>query len=691
MSTNPNLRSNRASTAAPFVMSPAEFTGTNLMIGLVSPSGGGKTKSALELARGIQVVTGGKIGIADTENLRALHYAKEYQFLLPDGTKGLHHLPIDPPFGPLRYKAAYEHMISRGVTIIITDSFSHEHDGIGGVLEIHDDELTRMKDPSAWGKPKGERNELVGYILQVKGVHWIFCFRAKEKMRWKAGHPPEARGLMPQGNEAFIFEQTCNFLLPAGANGVPVLASPYPDEELILKTPGQFRHLFTEPRQLSAALGTHLAAWACPSWKGALPPLPAPMKKGQSTSVSYTSQSKTIPTAADAVADAAAVKTLAVESVAAPPFGISPIDALIQMYESATVIDSVDALADRTKQLLAISSPEDCARMKDAANAALDRLDPPIVTDPPPKTTGVVTQPQTAQATNGLGQAVTPRQPEVMSTSTTTPPTAPRELSAIEQLNADGLASFRDALASLGPVITQEQAAQLVRDHLSEYAQQPKVGTEDGAMAQDEIMKRTQPPFASRASLGVMRRHLEQCDAHPAYKVFCSDLLLCTTAENVYELWRMSGEVIDALPKQPQTDARSRTVKRVEEVDPSIKDGGPWLTKRIREAKTNVAASTKGSEITPTVTPPGVVATPTAVASSVPPNPTTDHAPITSDVGRVLALDLEKAATIEVVEEMKTRIDRAFLQKRIPTVDAKTLTALQTIKKASIEAGLGPA
>ncbi len=672
-----------------FEMSPAKFNGTSLLIGLVAPSGAGKTRSALELAKGIQVVTGGPIGILDTENERSLHYASMYQFALPDGKPGLMHVPFHPPFNPASYQTAYEFMAKAGVKIVITDSFSHEHEGEGGVLDMHhEDILAGMKDPNAWSRGKGERLDLIGRILQMRGQHWIFCYRAKEKMRWHKGRPPEARGLMPQGNESFIYETTVNFLLPAGANGVPVVASPYPDEELIIKIPGQYRHLFTEPRQLSAALGTHLAAWAVPSWKGTLPPLPTPLKQGQSTSVSYSTSEpglKPAPEVAPVVAPAPAApiqaavlenKTVLVGDSPAP-VSVSPnaegisigVRQLTALYNLAATLEIAKGYRDRCVGILALCSAEDAAELRAAANAALDRLELPATAD------------------SGIANGESPPAPE---------------LSAIEKLNAEGLARFRAALNDAGTIITQEEAAQLVRDHLADYAPRPKVGTEDGPMAQDEIMKRTQPPFASRASLGVMRRHLENCDAHPTYKTFCQDLALCMTAENVYECWRINGEIVDALPDQPCKDARSRAVKQVETVDPTIKDGGPWLTKRIREGKAKALADapTVAAAAAPAPAPITKLqaeadeaqtkafdeAQARAAAPTEPVAPVktpADHTPLKSDIGTRLALDIDTAVSIDVLTDVGTRIGRAKLQKKIPDEDYTTLTALHAAKQST--------
>ena len=111
---------------------PAIREATPLLVGIMGPSGGGKTYSALRLATGIQRVSGGDIGFIDTEARRALHYAEKFKF---------RHLDFRAPFGPLDYLAAVEHFVNKGVKTIIVDSMSHEHEGPGGVLEMHDQEM----------------------------------------------------------------------------------------------------------------------------------------------------------------------------------------------------------------------------------------------------------------------------------------------------------------------------------------------------------------------------------------------------------------------------------------------------------------------------------------------------------------------------------------------------------------------
>src|SRR4029079_18921024 len=105
---------------------PAVRERVPLLVGLVGPSGGGKTFSALRLAKGFQRVTGSEVYFIDTEARRALHYADRFQF---------RHVAFGAPFGPLDYLAAIQHCVAKGAKTIIVDSMSHEHEGPGGVLE----------------------------------------------------------------------------------------------------------------------------------------------------------------------------------------------------------------------------------------------------------------------------------------------------------------------------------------------------------------------------------------------------------------------------------------------------------------------------------------------------------------------------------------------------------------------------
>lgn len=244
---------------------PAVREKTPLLIGIVSPSGAGKTMSALRLATGIQRVTGGDIGVIDTEARRALHYADKFRF---------RHLPFGAPFSPLDYLAAIEHFHNKGVGTIVVDSTSHEHEGPGGVLEMHEAALDRMAGNDfekrermnmlAWSKPKQQRRKLINTILQMS-CNFIFCFRAKEKMKMVPGKKPVALGFQAISGDEWIYEMTLKCLLLPGANGIPTWRSEMPGEQQIIKLPEQFRSFFANNPQLSEDIGQQLAAWAAGS------------------------------------------------------------------------------------------------------------------------------------------------------------------------------------------------------------------------------------------------------------------------------------------------------------------------------------------------------------------------------------------------------------------------------------------
>lgn len=244
---------------------PAARESVPLLLGIFGPSGGGKTFSALRVATGIQQVAGGDIGFIDTEARRALQYADMFRF---------RHLQFDPPFGPLDYMAALEHFVSKGVKTVIIDSMSHEHEGQGGLLSMHEAELDRITkgDASkrermsmlAWQKPKSHRQQLINRILQMN-ANFIFCFRAKESSKpvnvdGKMQIVPQ--GFVPIAGDAYVYEMTtCALLLP-GAKGVPTWRSENPGERMMIKTAEQFRWLYEREEALSENTGRLLAEWA---------------------------------------------------------------------------------------------------------------------------------------------------------------------------------------------------------------------------------------------------------------------------------------------------------------------------------------------------------------------------------------------------------------------------------------------
>jgi hypothetical protein len=245
-----------------FEYSPAVRKAVPLLVGLNSPSGGGKTFSALRLATGIQRVVGGDIAGIDTEANRMLHYADKFKF---------HHIPFGPPFSPYDYLDVLEFVVAKGAKTIVLDSASHLHDGPGGILEMHAVELERMGGDEknnfrAWAKPKSQLRQFINAMTTGLGkpelaLNLIFCFRAKEKLKI-SGKDAEKLGLQPIADPELRFEMTTNILLYNGARGVPTWTSPIRGEMDIIKLPDQFEHMFGVRSQLDEEIGQKMATWS---------------------------------------------------------------------------------------------------------------------------------------------------------------------------------------------------------------------------------------------------------------------------------------------------------------------------------------------------------------------------------------------------------------------------------------------
>jgi ABC-type oligopeptide transport system ATPase subunit len=269
------------------VLPKREFAATDakrekvpLLVGLMGPSGGGKTFTALRLATGIQSVCGGDIYFIDTESRRGLHYADKFKFK---------HVPFEAPFGSLDYLFMLQEAVRRGAGVVIVDSMSHEHEGPGGMIDLQDQILNKMAGDNygkrqamqmlAWAEPKAKRRALINGILQLN-CNFIFCFRAKNSS--KPTKNPDtgknevvAQGFMPIAGDEFVFEQTLNALLLPGAGGVPTWHSDAVGERTMIKLPEQFAGLRQRNAPLDEKVGERLAKWAMGT--------PEPVQTGKQT------------------------------------------------------------------------------------------------------------------------------------------------------------------------------------------------------------------------------------------------------------------------------------------------------------------------------------------------------------------------------------------------------------------------
>lgn len=255
--------------ARTFTASPAVRSQVPLLIGIMSPSGGGKTFSALRLATGIQQVLGGDIYGVDTENNRMKHYADEFKF---------HHVPFAAPFGSLDYLECLKWCNKQGARITIVDSMTHEHIGEGGYLETAENTITRILGDKAhiwkerqkvqmlgWATAGPQRQKMIEGIKQLDGA-FIFCFRAKEKTKPVRNARGETEiidmGFMPIAGEDWVYEMALNCMLEPRSEGVPTWRSDHVGERMMMKLPAQFKNIFAESAPLSEDIGRRLAEWA---------------------------------------------------------------------------------------------------------------------------------------------------------------------------------------------------------------------------------------------------------------------------------------------------------------------------------------------------------------------------------------------------------------------------------------------
>lgn len=243
-----------------FTFRPAVRENVHLLLGIAGGTGSGKTYSALLVAKGL--AQGKRFAGICSENGRMLHYADFFDFDYAD---------LQPPFTPQRYVEAIQAADAAGYPVIVVDQVSHEHEGDGGLLDLHEAELDRMAGDdwkkreavkmAAWIKPKTAHKELVQALLRVK-AHVILCFRAAEKIEMARENgktvirpktsPVGADGWMPIAEKNLPYEMTLSVLLKADRPGVPIP----------IKLQEQHRAAVPLDQPLTEETGRALALWA---------------------------------------------------------------------------------------------------------------------------------------------------------------------------------------------------------------------------------------------------------------------------------------------------------------------------------------------------------------------------------------------------------------------------------------------
>jgi len=172
---------------------------TYLKMGVTGPSGSGKTYSSLLLAKGI-MGDFKKVVVIDTENQSSNLYSDLGEYTV---------LPFSPPFHPQRYSNAIDLCVKEGFELIIIDSISHEWDGQGGCLDLHNKFGGKFQD---WAKVTPLHKAFIDSILQAK-AHVICTMRRKQEyaMVLKNGrNVVEKLGTKEVQRDGFEYELTLN-------------------------------------------------------------------------------------------------------------------------------------------------------------------------------------------------------------------------------------------------------------------------------------------------------------------------------------------------------------------------------------------------------------------------------------------------------------------------------------------------
>lgn len=180
-----------------------------IRLGLSAVAGGGKTYSALKIAKGL-CGNWEDIAIIDTENSSADLYAHLGDYNV---------LPLTAPYTPERYIDAIKECEKAGIKVIIIDSITHEWDGKGGCLEITETitQASASKNSyTAWAKVTPRHQAFIDAMLSSP-AHIITTVRRKQDYEMgkdaSGKTKVEKAGLKEITREGWEYELTTNLQL----------------------------------------------------------------------------------------------------------------------------------------------------------------------------------------------------------------------------------------------------------------------------------------------------------------------------------------------------------------------------------------------------------------------------------------------------------------------------------------------
>jgi hypothetical protein len=176
---------------------------------LFSPSGGGKSYSALRLATGMAKKCNSKIAYIGTEGSRDKYYANEFDYDL---------CQLDD-YSITSYIDAIEDAIDNGYKILIIDSISPEWQW----LNDQHDKMTGNSFTN-WGKLKPKHRKFMETILQ-SDIHIIACARGKTEWTLEEQNGkqvPKKLGMGATQDKDISFDYTVSFQLDQSTHNATV-------------------------------------------------------------------------------------------------------------------------------------------------------------------------------------------------------------------------------------------------------------------------------------------------------------------------------------------------------------------------------------------------------------------------------------------------------------------------------------
>ena len=134
---------------------------------LNSPSGGGKSYSALRLATGMARKCGSRVAVVDTENGRIRYYANEFDF---------DDMQLEEPYSPEKYIEAIDEAVKAGYKVLVIDSTSHEWNFCLDLVN----NMPGSNSYTKWKSVTPRHNAFMEKILQAP-IHIIATVRGKDE------------------------------------------------------------------------------------------------------------------------------------------------------------------------------------------------------------------------------------------------------------------------------------------------------------------------------------------------------------------------------------------------------------------------------------------------------------------------------------------------------------------------------